>query len=250
MEWKYLLMPMSNFTRDALIASKRKYDCKFDQSITPLKRNLMFVSILSFAALNVSPKNGDYNVNLGVISGVIDKPELVFGGLLTVCLYHVYFFWLKCRYTIINSINYPKIEEFFMYELSSIHAFHEYFQLTELHLNRQVNMAVGAFIKSPKNAREKGCFKVRAEIQLEHIKSYPEFYEALKQEEYFEVAESRGFAQIDFMYKPTGDDHKFLNIYRDHFWLAKKSEFIEHVLPLVLGYSAVIFLVYKIITLL
>jgi hypothetical protein len=242
-------MPKSNFAKDALIAAKRQYDCEFDQSITPLKRNLMFVSILSFAALNVSPKNGDYNVNLGVISGVIDKPELVFGGLLAVCLYHVYFFWIKCRYTIISSINYPKIDEFFMYELSSIYANYEYFQLTELHLSRQVNMAVQDFKISPENSREKGCFKVRTEIQLEHVKSYPEFYEALKQKTYFKVTENRGFAQIDFMYKPNGVDYQFLNIHRDHFWLTKKSEFIEYVFPLVLGYFAVLLLIYKIIIL-
>jgi hypothetical protein len=242
-------MPKSNFARDALFASKRQYDCNFDESITPLKRNLMFVSVLSFAALNVSPKDGDYNVNLGVISGVIDKPELVFSGLLAVCLYHVYFFWVKCRHTIINSLNYPKIEEFYMYELSSIHAFHEYHKLVNQHLNRQVNMAVGSFKRSPKDAREKGYWKVRAEIQLEHIKSQPEFLDALKQHEFFEVTESRGFAQIDFMYKSTEKDHGFLNIHRDHFWLTKKSEFLEHVLPLILGYSAVIFLVFKISTL-
>jgi hypothetical protein len=238
-------MHKSNFARNALVASKRLYDCNFDQSLSPLKRNLMFVSILSFAALNVSPKNGEYNVNLGVISGVIDKPEIVFGGLLAVCLYHVYFFWVKCRHTIINSINYPKIEEFFIYELASYHAFYEYHNLVRLHLNNNINMAVGSFNRSPKNSRENGNWKVRSEIQFEHLKSYPDFYAALTEHDNFEVCDIRGFAQIDFMYKATDSDYKFLDIHRDHFWLTKRSEFIEHVLPLILGYTAVIFLTYK-----
>ncbi|WP_028863994.1 hypothetical protein [Psychromonas aquimarina] len=242
-------MPTSNFARNALLNSKRRYDCTFDQSLTPLKRNLMFVSVLSFAALNVSPKNGEYNVNLGVISGVIDRPELIFCGLLAVCLYHVCFFWIKCRHTIINSINYHKVEEFFMYELSASHAFHEYNKLVRLHLNTNVNMAVGSFNRSPKNPRENDNWKVRSQIQFEHIKSYPELLSALNENKHFEINENRGFAEIDFTYKATNDDYKFLNIHRDHFWLTKKSEFIEHVLPLILGYSAVIFLTYKITTL-
>jgi len=52
---------MDSLAVDALGSSKHKYECIFNPSIKPIKRNLLFISVLSFADLNVDPKDGEYN---------------------------------------------------------------------------------------------------------------------------------------------------------------------------------------------
>ena len=195
--------------------------------------------------MNVSPDNGQYSVNLGVISGVIDEPILVFLGLLGICGYHLYLFWIKCRQTITNSINFHKVEDVYMFELAALHAFHEWNRLTRQYVTRK-NMAVGSFTTSPKNPKEKGAWKVRAEIQSTRINEESEFLTALTQSDKFEISEFAGISQIDYMYSPKEEDNQYLNIHKDHFWITKKCEFVEHVLPLILGYVSFCLLVYRI----
>ena len=226
-----------------------KYECRFDPSMSTKKRNLLFVTLLSFASLMVSPKDGVYNINLGVISGVVEKPYLIFSGLLLVCLYHVYLYWINCRQTILNSINFGKIEEIYMFELASVSAFKEWNELVRQHVNKSINMAIGSFIRSPKSPQENGNWKVRAEIQSEHLKSQENLLKALQDNNLFELGESRGFSQIDYIYKSKIEDYQYINLQKDQFWLTKKKDFMEYVLPLILGYVAIISLIWKIVPL-
>ena len=83
-------MDNDKYNQEALLSAKHDYDCHFDDSFLPLRRNLLFVSLLSFAAMTVTPKDGNYAINLGVIAGKIEQPEYIFIGLLSVCFYHLY----------------------------------------------------------------------------------------------------------------------------------------------------------------
>jgi len=239
-------MTDTKYTQQALRSSKNKYECKFDSSLSPLKRNLLFVSVLAFASLIVSPKNEEYTVNLGVISGVIEEPFFIFGGLFIVCAYHIYLFWIKCRDTILNSVNYNKVVDVYMYELASIHAFNEWHELTTAHTPPGTNMAVGSFSVSPKGQKEVGKWKVRATIESTHLQEQDRLVKALENNNKFDVGESRGFSEIDYTYEPSIEDYQYLRFHRDMFWLAKKKEFIEYVLPLLVGFLASVALLYRI----
>lgn len=236
--------------KDALANNLRNYHLNFDERLIIIRRNLLFVSMLSFAALAVSPKGGSYSVNLGVISGVVEQPAYIFGGLLSVCAYQLYHFWVNCRQSVFNFSNFGKVEEAYMFELASVHAFVEWNNLVKQYITDKTNMAIGTFSKSPKSPREQDRWKVRQEIQLEHLHSKPEFVKALESSSDFQLGESRGFSQIDYMYAPVPDDYVFLNIHRDHFWLAKKKEFIEYGLPVIVGYLALVSSTYKVASLL
>lgn len=239
-----------NLAKEALANTLRSYHCNFDERLVVIRRNLLFVSMLSFAAIIVTPKGGSYSVNLGVISGVVEQPSLIFGGLLLVCAYQLYHFWISCRGSILNFANFTKVEMAYMYELASCHAFEEWNSLVKKSTANLTNMSIGAFSKSPKKSRQFGRWKVRQEIQSRHLESAPDLIEALISSDYFEIGEYRGSSQIDFIYTPAPDDYVFLNIHRDHFWLSKKKEFIEYGLPVIVGYLALLSLAYKVASLL
>jgi len=238
------------FAKEALNSCKNKYECRFDGTFAPIKRNLWFFAIMSLAAINVSTIDGVYKINLGVISGVIKEPEIVFIGLLLICFYHVYLFWLKCRATIINSTNFHKVDAFFMYELAGKHAFAEWHEVLK-QSKTKVNIGLGSFSqRSPLSPRINGNYIVRGDaIPNSFLESQSNFYEALQKSDSFKVSESRGMAYIDYTFSPSIEDEQFLTLHRDHFWITKKSQFIEYVLPLIAGMIAVIFLVNKVVSL-
>jgi hypothetical protein len=239
-------MHKENLCKDALLSAKHDYDCHFDDSALPLRRNLLFVSILSFASLNVAPKDGDYSINLGVISGVVEKPEYIFIGLLCVCLYHLYMFWVKCRHTIINSINYPKIKSIYMFRLSSLHAFNDWHLLLNEHVPKGVNVGVGCFTQGTNQTSSGGFWKVKTSVHSTRLQPEVNFKKALESNPNFQLKESEGSYEIEYLFKESFDDYKYLNIHRDHFWLTKRSQFIENVLPILLGFTSIILVLNKV----
>ena len=132
-----------------------------------------------------------------------------------------------------------------MFELAGIHAFNDWNSLVRQKL-KNVNMAVGNFIASPKDPREGGGWKVRAEIQSEHLNQHAAFRKSLQDHELFSISEVRGFSQIDYTYESQIHDYDYLNLHKDQFWLTKKKEFIEYVFPILIGYIAFISLVYRV----
>jgi hypothetical protein len=241
-------MHMEKLCKEALLSAKHDYDCHFDDSILPLRRNLLFVSLLSFASINVSPKDGDYSINLGVISGVIESPEYIFIGLFCVCLYHLYIFWLKCRHTIINSINYPKMKSIFMFRLSALHAFNDWHSLLKEHVRKGVEMGGGSFNQGTNQTSTGGYWKVKTSIYSSRLRSEANFHQALQDSPKFKLTEREGSFEIEYLFEETFDDYKYLNIHRDHFWLTKRSQFVENVLPLILGFSSLLFVLNKVVT--
>ncbi|CCK75881.1 hypothetical protein OLEAN_C17050 [Oleispira antarctica RB-8] len=242
-------MHKDKYNQEALFSAKRDYDCHFDDSFLPLRRNLLFVSLLSFAAINVTPKDGNYSINLGVIAGKIEDPEYIFIGLLCVCAYHLYMFWIKCRHTVINSINYPKVKATYMFRLSAIHAFADWNKLIAEHVNKGVNIGGGSFTNGTNQSSANGYWKVRTSIYSQKLETEPNFKLAIEANPKFKLKPYEGMCEIEYLYQDSSEDNTYLNIHRDHFWLTKRSQFIENVLPIIVGFSAILLVVYKISTL-
>ena len=232
--------------KNAIYSAKRKYEVRFDATINTHKRNLLFAAVLSVFAILVTPKNGQYEINLGVISGAIEYPIVIYIGLMLITLYQVYYFWLICRQTIINSVNMNKIEEVFMYELASSKAFDYWNSLCRKVTPKGWNSAIGNFMESPNKPRENNNWKVRATTQVSHLEEQPELLKNIQKDENFSLKEERGFYQLDFIYQSQPEDYIYLQQHRDHFWLTKKKEFVEYVLPLIVGYGAILGLTVKI----
>lgn len=231
---------------DAIYSAKRKYEVSFDSDMSVHRRNLFFIAILSFASLMVSPKNGEYSINLGVIAGAVENPVYIYSGLLLICFYQLYYFWILCRSGVLNLRNIAKVVDVYMYELASLVAFNKWNEITRTYSQRGINTAVESFKESPKNPRESGGYKVRAETQEGHLDKIEGLLDEIKKDDNFELDKNRGFYQIDFKYFPTPDDYQYLMVHRDQYWLAKRKHIIEFLLPLVVGLASIMALVYKI----
>ena len=146
----------------------------------------------------------------------------------------------------ISSLNISKIESVYMYELVSLKAFDYWNGLCKESAPRGWNSALGSFTQSPKNPRENNDWKVRATTQESHLREQPDLISMLESDENIGLSIERGFYQIDFTYKSNPEDLVYLQQHRDHFWITKKKEFIEYVLPLLIGYIVIIGLIVKI----
>ena len=229
---------MDPLARDALGSSKHKYECRFESAITPIKRNLLFVSVLSVAALFVTPKDGIYSVNLGVVTGVIDNPILIFLGLLLVCFYHLYHLWINCSQTIVTADNFGGAEKVYMNELASLHAYKDWRELVKQH--SEEDLALGTFVESPLKPREGGGWKVRSTIEGSRLNGA--IRGALKAHKHFQFGIRHEIAEIDYLYEPKSEDYVFLSVHKNQFWLTKKKEFIVYSFPMLLGFLAIVLL--------
>lgn len=232
--------------KEAVGTAKNKYEVRFDSSIGIHKRNLLFASLLSAFSMLVTPGTDGYKVNLGLISGNVEYPVLIYVGLLMATSYQVYYFWIICRHAVISSLNIGKIENVYMYELASLRAFDYWNSLCKKSTPNGWNSALGSFIQSPRNPRENGDWKVRATTQESHLQEQPDLLKMLDEDENINLSIERGFYQLDFTYKSNPLEYVYLQQHRDHFWITKKKEFIEYVLPLLVGYAAILGLVFKI----
>lgn len=235
-----------NRAKEAIGSAKHKYEIRFNASIGVHKRNLFFASLISAFSVLVTPDTEGYKVNLGVISGNVEYPIMIYIGLLLVTSYQVYYFWITCRHSVISSLNISKIENVYMYELASLKAFDYWNALCKKIVPKGWNSALGSFTQSPKEPRENNDWKVRATTQVSHLAEQPELLKALESDSNINLSIERGFYQIDFIYKSNSGDYVYLQQHRDHFWITKKKEIVEYVLPLLIGYAAIIGLLLKI----
>lgn len=137
-----------------------------------------------------------------------------------------------------------------MFELAALVAWDEWVLITKEYAKNGANIAIQSFIESPKSSRENNCYKVRAITQQKHLDDIPGLLDVLGGKKAFELSQDRGFYQIDFIYCPTLEDYKYLMLHRDQFWLAKKRSIIEFILPIIIGFVAVLLLINNVTSLL
>ena len=78
--------------------SKNLIDFKFDDKVYTIRRNLMIVSSIVIALTFMSPlAQGSYEINIGVIKGVMEKPEYVSYFLAITCIYYLLWFYIHCK---------------------------------------------------------------------------------------------------------------------------------------------------------
>ena len=187
--------------KEAVRSAKNKYEVRFDASIGVHKRNLLFVSLLSIFSMLVTPSADGYKVNLGVISGNVEYPVLIYVGLLLITSYQVYYFWIVCRHAVISSLNMSKIESVYMYQLASLKALDYWNSLCKKSTSKGWNSALGSFTQSPKNPRENNDWKVRAITQVSHLQEQQGLINILENDGNIDLSIERGFYQIDLYVK-------------------------------------------------
>lgn len=242
-------MENDNFASKALFSCLPKYEVSFDPRVFTIRRNLLFLSILSISSLFISPKDDAYSVNLGIISGHVNYPQVIFWGLLIVTIYQLYYFWVNCSQTVFNFANANRVNKIFFFELASHHAFSCWNALVKEHVSEGNNQGLSlSFAESPKYSRENEHWKVRGQTPEKYLNVHPKLTHAIKQSIYFELDENGGLSQIDYIYQAKSSDYKFLYCHRRQFWLTKKKQWLEYLLPIIFCGVAIMALILKILS--
>lgn len=237
-------MHKNDLQRDALFAAKYRYEVSFGSDVPVHRRNLLFAATLAIASLMIAPKNGAYSVNLGVVAGEIYHAWMVYTGLLVVCIYQIWHFWVDCSSAVLNKNNFAGMRDTYFCCLAGLTANEAWNELTHQH-SKIGDPAIG-FNWEQNSSIQFDLYEAKGQITVEQMDRIPNLLKAIQDDERFRFQKSNGFYFITFVFKPTLDDQKYLHIHRDHFWLAKRKQFFDFGIPLIAGFIAVIGLVLKI----
>lgn len=222
---------------EALEKSVRTFNFPFDEKVYTIRRNLMVSSSVVTASTFISPPtNGTYEVNLGVIKGNIETPELVWIFLAVICFYYLIWFYIHCRSNAVKK--YQDIKHQFMSHLAAL-------RVGEIY--RKVYEADPASLPKPHKYEkaggggEQGRWRVDGRWVLEAETRYSSGIDQLKQEGFgFQVygGELRYWCE----YEPTDQDLQYLSIYLDLYWRGRFSHMFTTVLPIIYGAGSLVLL--------
>lgn len=237
--------------RNAVLEASRSVEINYNNSHAILKRNTFFVSIIVLVAIVSKPTVADeYNINLGVISGKIATIHVLV-GLFLIGIYQVSLYWIKFQQTIINNMNFSRIESRYFFVLAKNHAVNAWHTLTKALVDPKVNMAIQRDNFNPINhkQRDDGYWVVCGSIQTVHMNKQPKLLEALNNDKNFEISQDdRGFTQMNYLYTPTETEYKYLFMYRHFFWINWGKNFLEYGFPFYFGCFALLGLFIKIVS--
>jgi len=212
----------------------------FDDKLYSIRRSLMIASTIVIAASFISPgKNGVFEVNIGLIKGVLQHPELLYYFLIISCLYYLIWFYIHCRYVAL--LNYRDVKHRFFYHLAAFRAKETYenvYDKSTKNLPATPNFEPkgGGGSTSEWSSQIKFAKKVKYE--------YSSGLEALKKAG-FEINEYKNEIIVHHVYTPTLEDFQYLKIHMDLFWRAKWSQLFTTVLPIIYSVASILFLSYR-----
>ena len=222
----------------AMLKSISKISINYSQDVSSHRRNLLFASVLGFVVFILTPINGVYEVNLGVLSGEIKQPEYVYFGVAFLLAYQIICFWYLNRKSVSSIFNREKIENVFMFELAAIFAARRWHEITERYRLAKVNTAISNFERSFDHKKHTSSYTVRAVTTTVHVDEMGGLRELLLKDARFNSTDMRGEFRLDFVFTPSFEDYRFLAANRDNFWVLKASDFLEHLFPLLLGFCS------------
>ena len=232
--------------KEALYRAIQKYEVRFPESLSSHRRNLLFFAGVTLFSLVISPRDGVYVVNLGVLSGQLKNPLYVYVSLACLCSYQLVYFFTICSSSVVSSLNLKSVADRFFGELSCIRAFNRWCELTDALSAAGRNTAIQGFGPAHRQAKPVGAYRVSSKTEEAHFSQLQGLRSKLEACQDFELWNERGFVNIDFTYLPTTEDYQYLVIYKDIFWLLQRRSFIEFIFPLLLAYAAILGMMYRI----
>lgn len=222
---------------EALEKSARTFKFSFDEKAYTIRRNLMVSSSIVVGATFVSPPaNGIYEINLGIIKGNLEKPELVWIFLAVICIYYLIWFYIHCRSSAVKS--YCDIKHQFMSYLAAL-------RVREIY--RTIYEADPASLPKPRNydpaggGGDEGVWRVDARWTLDVPKKYAAGIEKLKLNK-FGFQEYGGELRYWYNYEASDEDLKYLSSYLDLYWRGRFSHLFTTILPIVYATFALLLL--------
>jgi hypothetical protein len=226
--------------RQALNHTVNELTLKMDDEVRVIRRNLLFVSTLAFFALNISLNDkGTFEVNLGIISGELIYPNLIYVGLLLALLYHSYHFYVEISAAAISGLkNMSNIHSQFIQELCKLWAASEWSKLT-----RQYDTVLEVSFESRDDAIATQNESAIAYAKMEEQKIQgSELANQLIENRKFELETEHGMTTIKYVHHLTPTDIIFLHVNRQRFWVFARKSLIQYHLPLLTAAAASILL--------
>ena len=216
----------------ALQKSRVLQKFEFDDQAYTIRRNLMVFSSLAIASTFVYPvtETGKYEVNLGVIKGVINEPILLYLFLAVTCIYYLIWFYIHCQRLVVR--NYNDIKNRFVESLAQVNA-QEKFKVF-------VKEFEPKFQGVPDFQSKGGIFeawKVCGNLTAHALRNYPDMVGNLKERSEFLVQQTADGIAVEYTHNTNNNDLVYLNSHLDQYWRTRKEEWFISVLPI--AYSCV-----------
>ncbi len=214
---------------------------KFDDKLYAIRRNLMIASSIVIASTFINPpQSGVFEVNIGLVKGVLQNPLYLYYFLAISCLYYLVWFYIHCRY--VAAQNYRDIKHRFFYYLAAHRAKEAYVRVysssdKNLPQPPEFQPTGGGGSTSEWGSKINFVKKVKLE--------YASGLETLK-ENGFTISEYKRELIVNYSYSPVFEDFQYLKIHLDMFWRAKWSQIFTTVIPIAYAVLALILLSFNI----
>jgi len=245
--------------RDELMASTAlynsliKYEVNFGERVFIIRRNLLFLTVVSICSLFIKPGDNGFELSLGLKGDV--PPLVVYLGLFLAVGYQAYYFVINCSQAIGNRVNHNGVQKVYFFELALRHAEDNWRALVKEHAIAVDNHTTSdqglilSFTVINSNRTDTGHWNVTANVNDTYIQKQDLLIDAIKQGDCWELTMAHSQRQIQYYYKATGGHHEYLASHKIQWWLTKKKLILEHQLPLVLAVIALFLLGLKLLTL-
>jgi len=222
-------------------STKESLKYNFDDKLYAIRRNLMLASTIVIAASFISPPDsGVFEVNIGLVKGVLKNPEYLYYFLVISCLYYLVWFYIHCRYVAVH--NYSDIKHKFFYHLAAFRAKEAYENIYDKE-KRNLPQPPNFDPRGGGGPTSEWSSQVKFSDKGKH--EYREGLEALERVG-FTISDYKGEVIVRYSYTPTFEDFQYLNIHLDLFWRSKWSQLFTTVLPIAYSVAALLLLSFNI----
>lgn len=212
----------------ALEQSLRSFNFSFDEQIYAIRRNLMVVSsILIGLTFIKAPEGGNFEINIGIIKGVIEKPHFVYIFAAIVCLYYLLWFYAHCRGLIVK--NYSSIKNAFLHRLAALRATDEYHRFRD---DIPENLPANVNFRTTGGGGSRYLCESQLIDPLQDIKPYALGIEKLAKSKAFSIKGNPKSQIVYYEHKSIPEDLYFLQKNMDFYWRSTISAAFVTILPI------------------
>lgn len=212
----------------------------FDDRLHIIRRNLMLSSTVAIGISFVEPlKDGTYEVNMGLLKGSLQQPELLYGFVLIGVIYHLC--WFHSHIKSIQSNSFFKLKDNFFRTLGANYATKICLNISEEAHKRDPNIPKITFFSSKSNISSNGSKFVFRQTLTEYLYVVKKLEAELDQKGIkVELCEDK--AVLEYTFVPQADDFIFLDSIKWHNYVDATEKFVVMRVPQIYALISILFI--------
>tara|TARA_Y100000310_G_scaffold30843_1_gene29259 strand:- start:6237 stop:6983 length:747 start_codon:yes stop_codon:yes gene_type:complete len=212
----------------------------FDDRLYIIRRNLMLSSTVAIAISFVEPlKDGTYEVNMGLLKGSLQQPELLYGFVLLGVIYH--WCWFHSHIKSIQSNSFFNLKDNFFRMLGANYAGQICLNVSEEAHKRDPNIPKITFFSSKSNISSNGRKFVFSQTLTENLYVVRKLEAELVQKG-IEVNLYENKAVLEYTFVPKIDDFIFLNSIKWHNYVDATQKLVVMRVPQIYALISMLFI--------